>query len=331
MDRKRSKPLGAQFRKKRKVEEEKRAKDKGALLKYFGASSATAQDEPPTAPVSQDEEEPSTSSDAQASSEVVPVLEDEHQSMSPQTSPSTSASPQHEPSEMPGAECPTAEEPLSTDPAKWPTLLTDRIRTELVRRGPCKLPPDFVFQRSESDGRSCHHHYFKKTLVSGEKMARSWLIFSMENNSLFCFCCKLFSKRNIHLISSGLSDWKHASSYLTSHENSPEHLNCMKAWKELAVRLRSGKTIDKQEMALLEAERKRWRAVLTRLIAIVQSLAVRNLALRGHTETLFTPSNGNFLKEVELMARFDSIMKGHLDRVERGTASQQLPGPSYTE
>ncbi len=38
----------------------------------------------------------------------------------------------------------------------------------------------------------------------------------------------------------------------------------MKAWKELAVRLRSGETIDKQQVALLEAERVRWRAVLTR-------------------------------------------------------------------
>ncbi len=50
-------------------------------------------------------------------------------------------------------------------------------------------------------------------------------------------------------------------------------------------------------------------------------MAVRNLALRGHTETLFTPTNGNFLKEVELMARFDPIMKDHHNRVERGIAS----------
>lgn len=227
--------------------------------------------------------------------------------------------------EMPEAKPPLSppaeDEPLSSDPASWPSPLTDRMRTELVRRGPSKLPPDFVFQWNESDGRSCHHQYFKKTLVSGEKMARSWLIYSIENNSLFCFCCKLFSKRSINLTASGVSNWKHASSYLTSHENSPEHLNCMKAWKELAVRLKSGETIDKQEMALVEAERVRWRAVLTRLTAIVQSLAVRNLALRGHTETLFTPSNGNFLKEVELMAKFDPIMKDHLNRVERGTAS----------
>ena len=118
-----------------------------------------------------------------------------------------------------------------------------------------------------------------------------------------------------------MSNWKHASEYLTSHENSAEHLDSMKAWKELSVRLKSGETIDKLEMALLEAERVRWRAVLTRLTAIVQSLAVRNLALRGHTETLFTQSNGNFLKEVELMARFDPIMEDHLNRVKRGTAS----------
>lgn len=227
--------------------------------------------------------------------------------------------------EMPGAEPPLSptgeDEPLSTDPANWPSHLTDRIRTELVRRGPSKVPPGFVFRRNESDGRSCHHQYFKKTLVSGEKMARSWLIYSIKNNSLFCFCCKLFSKRNINLTSAGMANWKHASNYLTSHENSTEHLNCMKAWKELSVRLKSGTTIDKQEMALLEAERVRWRVVLTRLTAIVQSLAIRNLALRGHTETLFTPSNGNFLKEVELMGRFDPIMKDHLNRVERGTAS----------
>ena len=182
------------------------------------------------------------------------------------------------------------------------------------------MPPDLVFRRNESDGRSCHHQYFKKTLVSDEKMPRSWLMYSMENNSLFCFCCKLFSKRMINFTSSGMANWKHASTYLTSHENSPEHLKCMKAWKELAVRLKSGETIDKKEMALLEAERVRWRAVLTRLVAIVQSLAVRCLALRGHTETLFTPSNGNFLKEAELMARFDPTMKDHLNRVERGTS-----------
>ncbi|XP_054470216.1 glutamate-rich protein 1 isoform X1 [Anoplopoma fimbria] len=129
----------------------------GALLKYFGASSATGgQDEPPTSPARQDsaedqdeEEQPSTSSATHSG--MVLTLQDEPPSMSSAVSPQISdiededlfasrpTSPQHEPSETPGAEpplSPTEDEPLSTDPASWPSPLTDRIRTELVRRGP---------------------------------------------------------------------------------------------------------------------------------------------------------------------------------------------------
>ena len=77
---------------------------------------------------------------------------------------------------MPGVEphlSPIADdEPLSTDPANWPSHLTDRMVTELVRRGPSKVPSGFIFCRNESDGRSCHHQYFKKTLISGEKIAK---------------------------------------------------------------------------------------------------------------------------------------------------------------
>uniref|UniRef100_A0A4W5LI13 Uncharacterized protein n=1 Tax=Hucho hucho TaxID=62062 RepID=A0A4W5LI13_9TELE len=70
------------------------------------------------------------------------------------------------PLEMPvGASPPnphTEDEPLSTDPVDWPSVLTDRIRT-LVCRGPSEVPPNFVFPRNEGDGRSCHQ-YFRKTL-----------------------------------------------------------------------------------------------------------------------------------------------------------------------
>ena len=233
---------------------------------------------------------------------------------------------------MPRSESPTEDESLSTDPANWPSVLTEKIRTHLqVPRGPTQVPSDFVFPRNNSDGRSCHYQYFSKSLVSGEKITRSWLVYSLKNNSLFCFCCTLFSKK-INLTRVGLSDWKHASSLLTSHDNSAEHLNSMKMWKELVVRMRKGETIDKQELALiLEAEKLRWKAVLTRLTAIVHSLAVRNLALRGHTEKLFLPSNDNFLKEVEMMAKFDPIMQEHITRVRKGTSSHTLLWPPHTK
>ncbi|KAL1277056.1 hypothetical protein QQF64_023729 [Cirrhinus molitorella] len=95
----------------------------------------------------------------------------------------------------------------------------------------------------------------------------------------------------------------------------------MATWKELEVRLERGLAIDKQEMGLAEAERNRWREVLTRLVAIIQSLPERNLALRGSTDTLNKPDNGNFLKEVELMAKFDLVMKQHVGKVESGAGS----------
>ena len=87
------------------------------------------------------------------------------------------------------------------------------------------------------------------------------------------------------------------------------------SWKEFAVRFKQGTTIDKKEQALLEAEQSRWRAVLTRLVAIVQSLALRNMSFIGHSDKLHSPSNGNFLKEVELMALFDPVMKDHIHKV----------------
>lgn len=60
--------------------------------------------------------------------------------------------------------------------------------------------------------------------------------------------------------------------------------------------------------------------MLIRLAAIVHYLAVRNLALRGHTEKLFSPSNGNFIKDVKLMAQFHPIMQEHISHVQKGTS-----------
>uniref|UniRef100_A0A1A8PHM9 Uncharacterized protein n=1 Tax=Nothobranchius pienaari TaxID=704102 RepID=A0A1A8PHM9_9TELE len=48
MEKKRLKPSGAQFRKKRKEEEEKRGKDAGALRRYFGMTSAATEEQPST-------------------------------------------------------------------------------------------------------------------------------------------------------------------------------------------------------------------------------------------------------------------------------------------
>lgn len=63
------------------------------------------------------------------------------------------------------------------------------------------------------------------------------------------------------------------------------------------------------------AKRRRWHEVLTRFIAIIQSLAEQNIALRGtSTSKLSKPNNGNFLKELKVMAHFDPVLKNMLLR-----------------
>ena len=119
----------------------------------------------------------------------------------------------------------------------------------------------------------------------------------------------------------GVSNWTNIGILLKSHKSIPEHTTHMATWKYFKIRLQTGKSIDQAERTLLEAEKRHWRDVLTRFICIIQSLAERNLALRGSVNTLNQQNNGNFLKEVELLAKFDPAMKQHIERVESGPFS----------
>ena len=49
---------------------------------------------------------------------------------------------------------------------------------------------------------------------------------------------------------------------LKVHEDSQEHNAKMATWKDMEVRIAKGLTVNRQEMALVEAERKRWCEVL---------------------------------------------------------------------
>lgn len=86
----------------------------------------------------------------------------------------------------------------------------------------------------------------------------------------------------------------------------------------MKLALKQHQTIDKTQMALTEAGRKPWWDVLIHLICIIQSLAERNLALRGSIDKLHHPDNGIILKEFELLAKFDPVMENHLSRIPDG-------------
>uniref|UniRef100_H3ABI6 DUF4371 domain-containing protein n=1 Tax=Latimeria chalumnae TaxID=7897 RepID=H3ABI6_LATCH len=187
---------------------------------------------------------------------------------------------------------------------------------------------DFAFPKGK-DGRRFTNNLRYRTLVDGERIQRSWFMYSKKNKqTTYCFCCKLFSSKNQKLMSEGLCDWVNISALLKCHESSPEHIKHMQCWKELEIRIKKGKTIYQSEMCLFEAERKYWRDVLMCLILIVQSLAERNLAFHGSSgsETSYMPNNGNFLKEVELLPKFDPVMEQHVGRVQRGMSHTHYLG-----
>ena len=90
----------------------------------------------------------------------------------------------------------------------------------------------------------------------------------------------------------------------------------MQTWTCLELRLHTHTTIDEANEGLVRNERKRWRSGFQWLLAIIQHLAEINLAFWGSVDHLYVPNNGIFLGLVELIAKFDPIMKEHLRRIQ---------------
>lgn len=133
-------------------------------------------------------------------------------------------------------------------------------------------------------------------------------------------CCRLFGNGKTQLSSSGYSDWKNIHAHLKQHEKSDEHITNMKKWHTLSDRLQTNIAIDQTSQDLIKAEVTRWEG----LVAIVTHLSERNITFRGHREKLYEHGNGNFLGQVELLAKFDLFMKEHLRLQEKEISDTHL-------
>jgi len=150
-------------------------------------------------------------------------------------------------------------------------------------------------------------------MCNGERLSRSWLIYSVEKDVIFCFCCRLFGKSRTSLSSkSGYSNWRHVHELLSQHETSPGHMEAFQNWVEFNTRLRLGATIDSENQRIIKQEVKRWREVFKRLVLIIEFLGSQNLAFRGKTDQLYLKDNGNFLKLIEFIGKFDPVIDEHL-------------------
>lgn len=102
---------------------------------------------------------------------------------------------------------------------------------------------------------------------------------------------------------------------------------------ELKLSLQKKTTIDNKFQTLFEMEQKHWHGVIERLIAIIQYLASCCLAFRGTSNRLYDKNNDNFLKAVEMVAKFDPVMSEHLRRIkfsnEEGTRMPHYLGDMF--
>lgn len=201
------------------------------------------------------------------------------------------------------------------DPATWKHPIHSTLRRIIIENGPVqitkkKFPADLK-------GRKFSKNFYKRTLKNGETVNRSWLIYSEKNNSVYCFCCKLFcvDENKMKLTGTGFNDWQHLSNHLKRHETSSAHLKNYNSLVELKENLRKGITIDATNQKLFEIKQRYWFNVLERMLYIVQFLSRQCLAFRGKQSKLFQPNNGNFLKLLEMLSKFDQVISDHLKKV----------------
>lgn len=219
---------------------------------------------------------------------------------------------------------------ILSDASFWNIPVADYFRVEIIKRGSASFQnndgPFSVATRQDAKAkggaRQLLKEWFYKTMPNGEKMLRSWRVYSLVSEKLYCFCCRLFAVSATQTTSkfvTGFQKWWKLRPKVLVHETFEEHLHCLEQWKTLAARLRLHKTIDTESIALMDMEKKKWRDILHRLLDITLFLAKQNLPFRGHKEDESSLNKGNFLEMVEMLSKYDSVLKEHLMRLKQGT------------
>ena len=96
-----------------------------------------------------------------------------------------------------------------------------------MKRGPQQIMDIDFPQNSEKPARRFTKENYYIHMKNGEKVVRSWLVYSLSADRVFCFCCVLFGKRDIALAKNGFNKWQHLSRTLKEHEYSLLHINNM--------------------------------------------------------------------------------------------------------
>ncbi|XP_050999136.1 zinc finger MYM-type protein 5 [Acomys russatus] len=139
---------------------------------------------------------------------------------------------------------------LSSDPGLWPQILNTKQRDILVKNDATQIR-NFNFPK-DSTGRKFSETYYSRILPSGEKGIRSWLLYSVSKDAVFCLYCRLFGEGKNQLRNeNGCRDWQHLSHILSKHEESEVHTSNSAKYSRLRSHL-EGKTSDSMEQRFYE-------------------------------------------------------------------------------
>lgn len=155
--------------------------------------------------------------------------------------------------------------------------------------------------------------HLDRRLANGKIDTRDWVIYSPSLSAVFCFPCRLFGndQQNIESFrSKGFDNFHNFQRSFKSHETSKAHLeNCM----AFSIRQSGVQTVEAAQLRQHQVEMQYWREVLQRVVSVVKFLASRGLAFRGIDERFGSPSNGNFLGIMELLAQYDPFLASHIE------------------
>lgn len=195
----------------------------------------------------------------------------------------------------------------NTDIGLFPGNLDIETKRKIICSKPCR--PLGPFPKDTASNRSFSTEYYSVVTKTGQKLERTWLCYSEIKNSVYCEPCWLFSDRadpnfKGKWCDGTINDWQGLSKKIKKHENSVIHLNACEVysrWKKNKIDFHFKVDIEK------------WRKILTRIIDVILTLSMCNLAFRGHREDIQESDNcGNFLSIVKLLAKYDPVLQSHI-------------------
>ena len=74
--------------------------------------------------------------------------------------------------------------PRSNDPVFWPAAICYAQRCDIIKKDPEQINITFPYNSAKRRFSSVH---YERTMIYGETIHRSWLLYSQQSDQIFCF------------------------------------------------------------------------------------------------------------------------------------------------